>query len=99
MQIKSLRVADTASEQASARLKKLKRFDRLKAQGCSVTLSLQAIAWSKAALLPLVETLSETRDSRAGSAQLPPAWQRQAFSRMTKRSISARYRVRLRWYS
>ena len=56
MQIKSLRlkssnsfpVANTESEEASVRLKKLELFDQLKAQGCSVTLSLQAIAWSKA---------------------------------------------------
>ncbi len=56
MQIKILRlkssnrfpVADTRSEEASARLKKLKLFDRLKAQGRSVALSLQAITWSKA---------------------------------------------------
>ena len=54
MQIKSLRlesynsfaVADTASHEARARLKKLKLFQQLKAQDCSVALCLQAIAWS-----------------------------------------------------
>ncbi len=56
MQIKSLRlkssksfpIADTESEEASARLKKLELFDQLRAQCCSVALSLQAIFWSKA---------------------------------------------------
>ena len=56
MQIKSLRIksyrswpiADTASAQAIARIKKLELYEQLKAEGCSTDLRLQAIGWSKA---------------------------------------------------
>ncbi len=56
MQIKSLRIksyrswpiADTASTEAIARIKKLELYEQLKSEGCSAVLRLQAIGWSKA---------------------------------------------------
>lgn len=56
MQIKSLRiksyrswhVADTASEQAIARMKQLELYDTLKSEDLRASLCLQAIGWSKA---------------------------------------------------
>jgi putative transposase len=56
MQIQSLRiksyrswcVADTASEQAIARMKQLELYDTLKSEGLRANLCLQAIGWSKA---------------------------------------------------
>ncbi len=56
MQIKSLRiksyrswrVADTASEQAIARMKQLELYATLKSEGLRASLCLQATAWSKA---------------------------------------------------
>ena len=55
MQTKSLRIqsyrswtiSDTASNTAVTRLKKLELYDKLKAQGCSLEIRLEAIGWSK----------------------------------------------------
>lgn len=56
MQLKSLRVksyrswsiADTASTEAIARIKKLELYEQLKSAGCPTALCYQAIGWSKA---------------------------------------------------
>ena len=56
MQIKNLRIksyrswpiADTASTEAIARIKKLELYEQLKLEGCPAVLRLQAIGWSKA---------------------------------------------------
>ena len=45
---RSWRVADTASEQAIARMKQLELYDTLKSEGLSANLCRQAIGWSKA---------------------------------------------------
>ena len=45
---RSWRVADSASEAAIARMKKLELYEQLQSEGCSTVLCLRAIGWSKA---------------------------------------------------
>ena len=84
MQIKSLRIksyrswpiADNASTEAIARIKKLELYEQLKSEGCSAVLRLQAIGWSKATYYRWLKRYRQQGWSGmvgVGSAKLSPS--------------------------
>lgn len=92
MQIKSLRIksyrswriADTASEQAIARMKQLELYATLKSEGLRAGLCLQATGLVKSNVLPLVKPLSPTgvgwgleSQSRRPKHTRKPQWTKQ----------------------
>ena len=91
MQNKSLRIksyrswaiADTASKEAIARIKKLELYEKLKSEGCSMALCLQVIDWSKATYYRWLKRYRqqgwrglETRSCRPRNTRTPQ-WTRQ----------------------